>query len=275
MLLGGDCRDWPDSGAKRFAPATTPRDKIKVLTDQVGSVKTGSRASDWLMSLIQQLTREEDLGQVLRGVGVAMGIRVSATAISYLLMVFLARWLGAFDFGLYMFAIALVTLLMLPATLGLGIASVKFIPSYLARADWTAVRSLLQRSTELVFAASVVIALLAAGTIRVVMSEGPYTETTLLAVVALPLWAFASLFSDIARGFGWITLAYAPAQRGTAVLTLLAAAGLLAARALNATHLVIGTIVAYGVIVLVQVGFLVRRLWPQLRDSSSEFPTAE
>lgn len=218
---------------------------------------------------------QEDLGQVLRGAGVAMVIRSSAMAVNYLVILLLARWMGAFDFGLYAFAITLVTILTLPATLGLGIASVKFIPSYVARGDWTAVRSLLRRSTELIFCASVIITMLAGGVIRVVMSESPYTDATLLAIMALPLWAFVALFSDVSRGFGWITIAYAPAQLGAAVLTLVAAAGLMGVGRLNATNLVMGTILAYGIVVLIQVVLLGQRLWPNLRGRSNDSRTSE
>ncbi len=204
-----------------------------------------------------------------------MVIRAGASAINYLVMLLLARWMGVFDFGLYTFAIALVTILMLPATLGLGTANVKFIPSYLAGTDWVAVRSLLRRSTEFVLVASLLIALVTAGIVRLVLPKGPYTDTTLLACAALPLWAFVYLFSDVARGFGWITIAFAPAQLGTAVLTLIAAGGLLVTDRLNAMNLVLGTIVAYGLVVVLQGVLLARRLWPNLKGRANRFCTRE
>jgi O-antigen/teichoic acid export membrane protein len=238
-------------------------------------MKTDSRIPRFLLSTIESLMGQEDLGQVLRGAGVAMVIRSTAMVLNYLILLLLARWMGAFDFGLYAFAITLVTLLALPATLGLGIASVKFIPSYLARTDRTALRSLLRRSTGLVFFSSAIIAMLAAGVIRIVMPESPYTDVTLLAVMALPLWAFVSLFSDVSRGFGWITIAYAPAQLGVAVLTLVAAAGLMGSGRLSAINLVLGTILAYGVVVLIQVALLGQRLWPDLKGRSNDYRTRE
>ena len=82
---------------------------------------------------LQALLRgESDLATVLRGAGLVIIIRVLASAVGFVSVVLLARWMGSSEYGLYSFAIALMTLLAYPATLGLAGAAVFFMAQHSA-----------------------------------------------------------------------------------------------------------------------------------------------
>jgi len=78
----------------------------------------------WLSTL---LAEEGDFATVLRGAGLVVIIRVLASAIGFASVILLARWMGSAQYGIYSFAIAWMTLLSYPATLGLHGASVRFV----------------------------------------------------------------------------------------------------------------------------------------------------
>ncbi len=64
--------------------------------------------------------RSQPLDRVLRGAGLAMAIRVVGAALALLTQVALARWMGQFEYGVFLFAWSWVFLLALVASLGLA-----------------------------------------------------------------------------------------------------------------------------------------------------------
>src|SRR4029077_15653497 len=93
--------------------------------------------------------------------GLALAIRVLASAIGYASLILLARWMGYSDYGYYNFAIAWMALLAYPATLGLPGAAVRFVAHYAAADDWQQVTGFLRTSSWLVAGNSTAGALLA------------------------------------------------------------------------------------------------------------------
>src|SRR6478672_10525900 len=77
-----------------------------------------------------------DFATVLRGAGLVFIIRVLASAVGYASMILLARWMGSSEYGHYSFAIAWMSLLAYPATLGLPGAALRFTAQYAAANDW-------------------------------------------------------------------------------------------------------------------------------------------
>jgi Polysaccharide biosynthesis protein len=82
------------------------------------------------------LGEKGDFATVLLGAGQVLIIRILASAVGYASMILLARWMGSSEYGLYSFAIAWMTLLAYPATLGMTGAGVRFVAQYAAANDW-------------------------------------------------------------------------------------------------------------------------------------------
>lgn len=74
--------------------------------------------------------------------------RVAVTASGALLGIFLARLLGAEEYGLFAFAYSVIYLLLLPTKLGLDSAATKFIAEYAARGDYAKFKGYLLRSSQ-------------------------------------------------------------------------------------------------------------------------------
>src|SRR4029079_16871717 len=112
--------------AHRESPADLRRDR-----------RTGRCATvNVLVQLRTLLGVEGDFAAVLRGAGLVVIIRVLASAVGFASVILLARWMGSSEYGLYSFAIAWMTLLAYPATLGLPGSAVRFVAQYAATNDW-------------------------------------------------------------------------------------------------------------------------------------------
>ena len=107
------------------------------------------------------LGERSDFATVLRGAGLVLIIRILASAVGYASMILLARWMGSSEYGLYSFAIAWMTLLAYPATLGLPGAAVRFVAQYAAANDWQHVVGLMKVSSWLAFGCGALVATLA------------------------------------------------------------------------------------------------------------------
>ena len=107
------------------------------------------------------LGEKGDFATVLRGAGLVLIIRILASAVGYASMILLARWMGSSEYGLYSFAIAWMTLLAYPATLGLPGAAVRFVAQYAAANDWQHVVGFMKVSSWLAFGCGALVATLA------------------------------------------------------------------------------------------------------------------
>ena len=66
-----------------------------------------SRCGATITRLRTVLGEKDDFKTVLFGAGLALIIRILASAIGYAIIILLARWMGPADYGLYSFAICL------------------------------------------------------------------------------------------------------------------------------------------------------------------------
>ena len=70
--------------------------------------------------------------------GAAFLIRVISAAITFVSQILLARWMGSFDFGIYIYGWTWLLLIGAMVDLGLGSSAQRFIPEY---AEHRAVRA--------------------------------------------------------------------------------------------------------------------------------------
>jgi O-antigen/teichoic acid export membrane protein len=103
--------------------------------------------------------RGEGVAAVLaRGSSSAFVVRLAGTAVAFGIQILLARLLGAKQYGTYMLALTWINLLALLATLGLDVASLRYIPTYEVNEEWSSLRGLLLKSRSIVLRASLCIA---------------------------------------------------------------------------------------------------------------------
>ena len=96
--------------------------------------------------------------RLARDAGAGFGLNVVNLGASILASIVLARTMGVAEFGLYTWAIAVVTLLTVPAVLGADRLLVRDIAAYLAHGTPGLVRGLVRSASALVLIMSVTIA---------------------------------------------------------------------------------------------------------------------
>ncbi len=168
-----------------------------------------------------------DHSRAQRAAGSAFLIRVASAALVYLTQVMLARWMGSFEFGVYVYVWTWVLLLGGVVDLGLASSTQRFIPEYTGRKQLALLRGFLSGSRWLSMALATAIALI--GALGVWLLE-PWLKSyevipLYLACVALPVFVLSRVQDGIARSYDWINLALMPAY----VLRSLLLVGVMAA----------------------------------------------
>jgi O-antigen/teichoic acid export membrane protein len=174
------------------------------------------------------LAERSDRSRALRSAGAAFLIRVASAALVYLTQVLLARWMGTFEFGVYVYVWTWVLLLGGVIDLGLASSAQRFIPEYSGLKQLDLLRGFLAGSRWLVMGLATALALAAATGVWLL---APWIRSyelmpLYLACVALPVFALGRMQDGIARSHDWMNLALMPAYiwRSLLLIAVMAAA---------------------------------------------------
>jgi O-antigen/teichoic acid export membrane protein len=196
-----------------------------------------AQISAWarLRTFLSQFGGPEMLVQRLAGA--VFLFRVASAVLAYGSQVLLARWMGSFEFGIYIYVWTWVLLIARPLDLGLGTAAQRFIPEYRERGALDLLRGFLFGSRLLAFAVATLGALICAGGIRLLSPWlDDYLQVPLyLACISLPAYALANSQDGIARSYDWVSLNLVPAYLARQILlTALMATAYVAGLPMNA-----------------------------------------
>lgn len=154
--------------------------------------------------------------------GVAILIQALGLVLVYLSRVYLARWMGETEYGIYEYVLSWTLLLATLAGLGLPRTVLRFISQYRVKQAWGLIRGIIRGSWWTTVAAGMVVALL--GTIAVLILDHYfsfiYAKPLLVGIWLIPLQALMNLQLETARALDDVTLAYAPSQIIWPVLVL-------------------------------------------------------
>src|SRR5882757_7743467 len=129
-------------------------------------------------------------GAIQRMAGGAFVIRVAGAVVIFLSQILLARWIGAVEFGIYVYAWTWLQMVGDIIHLGLPLTAQRAIPEYTQRNDLDGLRGFLIGSRWIVFATATTVA--GAGALAVHSLEGALGHGTImplyLACAALPLY---------------------------------------------------------------------------------------
>ncbi|MET0445557.1 MAG: lipopolysaccharide biosynthesis protein [Pseudorhodoplanes sp.] len=139
-------------------------------------------------------------------------IRVGAAALAFLSQVLLARWMGAHEFGIYVYVSTWVMVVGGVVDIGIASSAQRFIPQYSEKGAWSLLRGFLSGGRWLVFWIATTIAIL--GLAAIYLLRGWLDDYTIVPLaigcIILPVYGVMHVQDGIARSYNWPNLALMP-----------------------------------------------------------------
>jgi len=134
-------------------------------------------------------------GVLVRGTIGALAVKITGAAVLFGLHVLLARLLGVGEYGIYVYAIAWINILVLTVTLGFHTSLIRFISAYRAKQEWGLMRGLLRYSNLIVLISSIAAAIIGVIVISLLKNRisPEQRHTFYIAFLLLPIFAFVKL----------------------------------------------------------------------------------
>lgn len=215
-----------------------------------------SRARAWLAD-----NSHNSLAQ--RVAGATFLIRIGSAALAYLSQIALARWMGAHEFGIYVYVWTWALLIGNIADAGLSSAAQRFVPEYTERGAFDQLRGFISGSRWL--SAGIATAFALAGLLAVKLGaplfDNAFVLPLYLACLCLPIYAISSVQDGIARCYNWPSVGMMPTFIIRPILLLaLMFAAYTSGFASDATTAMLGSVISYWLIGIGQILFLNHRL---------------
>ena len=155
---------------------------------------------------------DSDLMLVQRLAGTVFLIRVASALVAYGSQVLFARWMGGFEFGIYVYVWTWVLLIGQALDLGLATAAQRFIPEYREHKRFDHLRGYLFGSRVVAVGVAMLVAAFCAGLVHLLQPWlDDYTVIPLyLACAALPAYALSNVQDGISRSYDWVALGIVP-----------------------------------------------------------------
>lgn len=225
----------------RFSAATT--------ADRLLPERLALRVRPLLGRVDAVLFSADERGEAGRMSVIAFVIRIVSAAIAFISQVLLARWMGSFEYGIFVLVWVTMVIAGNVSCLGFHTSVIRFIPEYREKGMMAELRGILFTSRLFVLLASSAIAAL--GALGVVLLaphiENYYVVPFVLGFVCLPMIALSDLLQGLSRANAWAVFALSPTYLVRPVLILvLMGAALLAGYAPDArTALTVAILATY------------------------------
>jgi O-antigen/teichoic acid export membrane protein len=172
----------------------------------------------------------DERGEAGRMSLIAFSIRIVSAVIAFISQVLMARWMGSFEYGIFVLVWVTMVIVGNLACLGFHTSVIRFIPEYRERGMLAELRGIVLTSRLFVIVASTAIAGL--GALGVWLSspwiESYYVVPFILGVICLPMIALGDLLQGLARANSWALFALSPTYLVRPVLILVFMAAMLA-----------------------------------------------
>ena len=201
-------------------------------------------------------------------------VRVGSALLALASQVLLARWMGSFEFGIYIYVWTWVLMIGALSDMGLSSAARRFIPEYTELKAFDRLRGFLAASRWLAFGIATAIGIV--GAIGVTWLS-PFLDhfaiiPLYLACVTIPIYGLVQVQAGIAQSYDWPNLALMPFYiiRQLAITILMGAAYLFGAPTDAVTAMVVAVITTWAVTVG-QLFVLNRRLKHKLPAGAKRY----
>ena len=205
------------------------------------------------------------------------GCSLLGASVTFVNQILLARWMGAKELGIYVFALSLYTIISALAGFGYPRAAYRFIGQGRAEGDKEHLRGFIRRGRQITVSTSVIFGALGVGVV-LAFGEGwipaGYRTPLVIAFLGLPLYALVLLHRSIAQCFKWVVLAILPASVLRPMFLLLGICGLwLMGGALSAGTVMLMFVLMIAVLVFGQFAILRGRLARELAGALPKYRT--
>jgi O-antigen/teichoic acid export membrane protein len=190
-------------------------------------------------------------------------VRVGSALLALVSQVLLARWMGSFEFGIYIYVWTWVLMIGAMSDMGLSSAARRFIPEYTELKALDQLRGFLVGSRWLAFAIATGIGAIGAAGVTLL---APYldhfvTIPLYLACITVPIYGLVQVQAGIAQSYDWPNLALMPffIWRQLTITVLMGLAWLAGAPTNAVTAMIIAVVTTWAV-TIGQLVVLDRRL---------------
>lgn len=166
--------------------------------------------------------------QLARGTFISFILQAIGAGLIFFSEVILARALSTHGYGLFATVMAWLQVLTMVALLGSNHLLLRFVPAYVAKAEWSLLRGVLRQSRRGTLLVSLGI-LMSTAMMLAVLSDRLSSELRwafLIGIAALPLYALSMQRQSILRGLHRVATALAPEYIVRPILLILTVAGL-------------------------------------------------
>lgn len=173
--------------------------------------------------LFDSLFAEDDESSRARRMSlIAFTIRIISAAIAFVSQVLLARWMGSFEYGIFVLVWITMVIAGNLSCLGFHTTVIRYIPEYREAGKFAELRGLLLTSRLFAFSISAAIALAGALSVRLLSGsvESYYVIPFYIGMLCLPMIALSDVLQGIARANSWALAALAPTYLIRPVLIL-------------------------------------------------------
>lgn len=234
------------------------------------------KAEPILVRIDEMLNGQGDSAVSSRIAMFAFAIRVFSAAIAYFSQILLARWMGEYDYGIYVSIWVGIVILGGIACLGFQTGVIRFISEYKTSGEDNLLRGSITGALSWAFLAATVLA--GIGALGIYYFGSAFIENShfliplYLAAICLPMLALQEVQDGVARAHNWPGVALAPTfiMRPLLILVVMIASILLGYQA-SASSAMIATIIAVYLTSVFQFVVLRSRLKEAVPSGSKEY----
>lgn len=183
-------------------------------------------------------------------------LRIFGALLTFILQVFLARWIGDYQYGLFAFTWACVIILGELLSFGFYNLVQRLIPEYRVANQLRSLRGVVWGSAGIIFFASSFIAVAIILSLYALIGSNyvsaEYGNLLIIGAMSLPAFALADYLSGIGRSYGWMIRAFAPTSlfRPLAIIGLLVGSAAMGASLSAQTALICAVIAIWLTLII-------------------------